>query len=71
MLFDTIKDIQAEWLRVLDILTEKDFQEVFQKWRRRWDGCLYVGRNYLEPIGRMVSFIIFTASVWNVLDGPS
>jgi hypothetical protein len=25
---------------VLDILTEKGFQEAFQKCRRRWDRCL-------------------------------
>jgi hypothetical protein len=36
--FDTIEEIQADSQRVLDTLTEKDFQETFQKWRRRWDG---------------------------------
>jgi hypothetical protein len=35
--FDTTQEIQAESQRVLDTLTEKDFQEAFQKWRRRWD----------------------------------
>jgi hypothetical protein len=29
--FDTIEHIQAEWQRVLDTVTEKDFQEAFQK----------------------------------------
>jgi len=29
-------------------LIEKDFHEVFQKWRRRWDWCLHVGGNYFE-----------------------
>jgi hypothetical protein len=33
--FGTIQEIQAETQRVLDTLTEKDFQEAFQKWRRR------------------------------------
>jgi hypothetical protein len=33
--FDTIEEIQSEWQRVLDSVTEKDFQEAFQK-RRRW-----------------------------------
>jgi hypothetical protein len=33
--FDTIEKNQAESQRVLDTLTEKDFQETFQKWRRR------------------------------------
>jgi hypothetical protein len=31
--FDTIEEIQAESQRVLDTLTEKEFQEAFQKWR--------------------------------------
>jgi hypothetical protein len=35
--FDTIEDIQAESQRVLNTMTEKDIQEAFQKWRRRWD----------------------------------
>jgi hypothetical protein len=34
-LFDTIEEIQAESQRVLDTLTAKDYQEAFQKWRRR------------------------------------
>jgi len=33
--FDTTEEIQAESRRVLDTLTEKDFQEAFHKWRRR------------------------------------
>jgi histone-lysine N-methyltransferase SETMAR len=33
--FDTIEEIQAELQSVLNTLTEKDFQEEFQKWRRR------------------------------------
>jgi hypothetical protein len=33
--FDTIEEIQAESPRLPDTLTEKDFQEAFQKWRRR------------------------------------
>jgi hypothetical protein len=49
--FDTTEEIQAESQRVLDTLTEKDFQEVFQKWRRRWDQCLHVGGNYFKSDG--------------------
>jgi hypothetical protein len=33
--FDTVEEIQVESQRVLDTLKEKDFQEVFQKRRRR------------------------------------
>jgi hypothetical protein len=48
--FDTIEEIQAESQSVLDTLTEKDFQEAFQKWRR-WDQCLHAGGNYFEDDG--------------------
>jgi hypothetical protein len=49
--FDTMEEIQAESQTVLDTVTEKDFQEAFQKWRRRWDGCLRAGGNYFEGDG--------------------
>jgi predicted acetyltransferase len=49
--FDTIEDIQAESQRVLDTLTVNDFQEAFQKWRRRWDRCLHAEGNYFEGDG--------------------
>jgi len=49
--FDTTEEKQAESQRVLDTLIEKDFQEVFQKWRRRWDRCLHAGGNYFEGDG--------------------
>jgi hypothetical protein len=39
--FDTMEEIQAESQRVPDTLTEKDFQEEFQEWRRWWDRCLH------------------------------
>jgi hypothetical protein len=32
-------------------LAEKDFQEAFLKWRRRWDRCLRAGGNYFEVDG--------------------
>ena len=49
--FDTIEEIQAETQKVLDTLTEKDFQKAFQKWRRRWDRCLHAGGNHFEGDG--------------------
>jgi hypothetical protein len=42
--FDTTEDIEAESQRVLDTLTEKDFQEVFHN-GRQWDQCLHAGGN--------------------------
>jgi hypothetical protein len=48
--FDTIEEIQTKFQRLLDTLTEKDFQEVFQKWRwRKW--CLHVGGKYFKDDG--------------------
>jgi hypothetical protein len=49
--FDTIEVIQTESQRVLDSLTEKEFQEAFQKWSRLWDRCLHAGWNYFEGDG--------------------
>jgi hypothetical protein len=48
--FDT-NEIQAESQTVLDTLREKDCQEPFQKWSRRWDRCLHAGGNYFEGDG--------------------
>jgi hypothetical protein len=50
--FDTIEEMQAESQRVLDTLTDKDFQKAFQKWRRRWDLCLHAEEIYFEGDGR-------------------
>jgi hypothetical protein len=49
--FDTIEEIQAESQRVLYALTEKDFQEAFQKWMKRRDRCVHAGGNYFEGDG--------------------
>jgi hypothetical protein len=49
--FDTIEEIQAETQRVLDTRTDKDFEEAFQKRRRRWDRCVHAGGNYFEVDG--------------------
>jgi hypothetical protein len=42
--FDTIEEIQAKSQRVLGTLTQKVFQETFQKWRW-WERCLHAGGN--------------------------
>jgi len=46
--FDTSEEIQAESQTVLDTLIEKNFQEVYQKWRRWWDWFLHAEGNYFE-----------------------
>jgi hypothetical protein len=48
--FDATEEIQAESPRVLDTLTEKVFQDAFQKWRW-WDRCLHEGGHYFEGDG--------------------
>jgi nicotinic acid mononucleotide adenylyltransferase len=56
--FDTTVEIQAKLQRVLDTLTGKDFQEVFQKWRRLWDQCLNASRVMVanRPYGEFYDF---------------
>jgi dipeptidase len=49
--FDTVEEIQAESQRLLDTLTEKDFQEAFEKWRRLWNRYLHAGANYFKSDG--------------------
>jgi hypothetical protein len=49
--FDTTEEIQGEWQRVLDSVTEKGLQEAFRKWRVRWERCVHVGGNYFEGDG--------------------
>jgi hypothetical protein len=49
--FDTIEEIQAESQRVFDTLTEKNFQEAFQKRGRRWDRYVHAEENYFEGDG--------------------
>jgi hypothetical protein len=57
--FDILEEIQAESQRVLGTLTEKDFQEAFQKLRRRWNRCLHAGGNYFEGYGEFYDFYSF------------
>ena len=49
--FDNIENIQPEMQKVLDTLREKNFQDAFQKWRRRWDRCLHAEENYFDGDG--------------------
>jgi hypothetical protein len=49
--FDTIEEIQTKSQGVLDTVTENDFQETFQTWRRLWDRCLHAGGIYFEGDG--------------------
>jgi hypothetical protein len=40
--FDTNGVIEAEFLAVLNTLTEHDFQDTFENWQKHWEGCICV-----------------------------
>jgi hypothetical protein len=46
--FDTIEEIQAESQKVLSMLTQKDFQDSFRSWQKRWDRCVHSQGDYFE-----------------------
>jgi hypothetical protein len=54
--FDNNEEIQAESQRVLDTVTEKGFQQAFQKWRKRWDRCLRGEETASRPYGKFYDF---------------
>jgi len=60
--FDTTGEIKAELQRVLDTLIEKDFQEVFQKWRKggtgdyMWEGTTSRVTAANRPYGEFYDF---------------
>jgi hypothetical protein len=39
--FDTIEVIEAESRRLLNTLTEHDFQDAFEKWQKRLERCIH------------------------------
>jgi hypothetical protein len=38
--FDTFEMTEAESQAVLNTLTERDFQDAFKKWQKRWEWCI-------------------------------
>jgi hypothetical protein len=68
------EEIQAESQRVLDTLTEKWLPGSVPKMGETVvpvSTCGSEPRGWCRPIGIMVSFMIFTASVRNILATPS
>jgi transposase len=49
--FDTVEEIQAEPQKVLKTLTQKDFQDSFRSWQKRWDRCARSQRDCFEGDG--------------------
>jgi hypothetical protein len=66
--FDTTEEIQAESLRVLDTLREKDFQKALQKCRR-WDRCLQAGAD--KPYGEYYNFYSVSPEYFGYIPGYS
>jgi hypothetical protein len=46
--FDTVEEIQAKLQKVLNTLTQKDFQDSFRSWQKRWDRCVRSQGDYFE-----------------------
>jgi hypothetical protein len=44
---DTVEEIQAESQKVLKTLTQKDFQDSFRSWQKRWDRCVRSQGDYV------------------------
>ncbi|PNF38765.1 hypothetical protein B7P43_G14029 [Cryptotermes secundus] len=49
--FDTIEELQEETQTVLNTLTNKHFQDEFEKWEKRWDRCMRFQGDYFEGDG--------------------
>jgi hypothetical protein len=49
--FDTYEEIQAETQTIFNTLTNKHFQDAFQKWQKYRDRCVRSQRNYFEGDG--------------------
>jgi hypothetical protein len=49
--FDTVEEIQTESQKVLKTLTQKDFQDSFRSWQKRWDRCVRFQGDYFEGDG--------------------
>jgi hypothetical protein len=49
--FDTIQAIEAESQAVLNTFTERDFQDAFEKWQKRWERGIRAEGNYFVGNG--------------------
>jgi len=46
--FQTIEEIQENAIRELRAITESEFQEAFQQWKKRWEQCIASRWDYCE-----------------------
>jgi hypothetical protein len=43
--------IEAESQAMLNTLTEHDFHDVFKKWQKCWERCIYAEEDYFKGDG--------------------
>ena len=46
--FQSIDEIQENAIRELRAITESEFQDAFQKWKKRWERCIASRGDYVE-----------------------
>ena len=46
--FQTIEEIQENAIRELHAVTEREFQEAFQQWKKFWERCITSKEDYFE-----------------------
>jgi hypothetical protein len=51
--FDTAEVLEAELQVVLNALTERDSQDAFKKWQKRWERCVRSERDYFKGDGHL------------------
>jgi hypothetical protein len=49
--FHSVADIQRESQKVMDSLTQNDFEAAFQQWQERCDWCIAAKGDYFEGDG--------------------
>ena len=46
--FETIEEIRKNSIREVRAITESAFQEAFQQWNKRWEGCMSSKGDHFE-----------------------
>jgi hypothetical protein len=49
--FHSVADIQRKSQKVIDLLTQNDFEAAFQQWQERCDQCIAAHGDYFEGDG--------------------
>jgi len=46
--FQTVEEIEENLIRDICAIPQNTFQDVFQKWEKRWEWCIKSGGEYFE-----------------------